>query len=318
MSKAWIGLLVATVLVAHVSGAQSAPSSYNDRVDDASSAPDISRANRVTNDNRALTVALHIANRASFSPGDVYSVYFDTDSNARTGSDAGSGAPIGAEYAVDIVYGRPMLLRWNGSSFEAVTPRAPVRTGWLDGIGPLLRVGLADLGIPNRLGLVFVTTRVGDRDLAPDAGEWPYTVSPLELRAGRVAVERTGRSVVARMKVVRSDLDTPLTEGAIACNARVGRRTLVGRGAFVRERATCTWRIPRTARGKRTTGSVTVTFQDVTAKRSFSVRSGEQLGLGATVSARARERARAHGRRPPAPPRSASAPVLRRVTGPLP
>jgi hypothetical protein len=200
----------------------------------------------------------------------VYSVYFDTDSNARTGSDAGSGAPIGAEYAVDIVYGYPMLLRWSGSSFEAVTPRAPVRTGWLDGIGPLLRVGLADLGHPNRLGLVFVTTRVGDHDLAPDGGEWSYTVAPLELRAGRLAVERAGRSVVARMKVVRSDFDTPLREGAIACNARVGRRTLVGRGAFVHGRATCTWRIPAVTQRLPLHGSVAVTYQGATAHRAFS------------------------------------------------
>jgi hypothetical protein len=274
MRKAWIGLLAAAALVAQVSGAHSAPSSYTDRVDDVSSAPDISRANRVTNDNRALTIALHIGNRASFSPGDVYSVYFNTDSAAGTGSDAGSGAPIGAEYAVDIVYGRPMLLRWNGSSFEPVTPRTQVRTGWLDGTGPLLRVGRADLGDPNRLGLVFVTTRVGDRDLAPDAGEWWYALQPLELRAGRLGVypARAGALLIAGMKVVRSDFGTSLGDGTITCRATVGTKTLAGRGRFVDDSVACGWRIPRTARGKRITGSVLVTFQGVTAKRSFSAR----------------------------------------------
>jgi len=270
MRRAWIGVLVGLALVAQVPGAHSAPSSFNDRVDDVSGAPDISRANRVTNDNLALTVGLHIRNRSSFSPGDVYSVYFDTDSNTGTGSDAGSGAPVGAEYAIDIVYGRPMLLRWNGSSFDAVTPRTPVRTGWVPRIGPSLRVGRADLGNPHRLGLVLVATRVGDRDLAPDVGEWSYTVSPLELTAGRLAVELDGGLLIGRMRLIRSDFDVPLTEGAIACDATLGSRAFEGRGAFVRGRATCVWRVPAGAHRGQLHGSVAVTYQGVTARRAFS------------------------------------------------
>jgi hypothetical protein len=261
-------------LVAQASSAHSAPSSYNDRIDDVTSAPDISRANRVTNDNRALTVTMHIRNRVSFAPGDVYSVYFDTDSNAGTGSDADSGAPVGAEYAIDIVYGRPILLRWNGSSFDAVSPQTPVRTGWVEGLGPLLRVSRADLGNPHRLGLVFVTARVGNRDLAPDAGEWSYAVSPLALRGGRLAVSSAhpGALLVAGMKVVRSDFGTPLDEGTINCRAAVAGTSLAGRGRFVGDYVACGWRIPKTARAKRVAGSVAVTFEGVTARRSFSAR----------------------------------------------
>ena len=74
------------------------------------------------------------------------------------------------------------------------------------------------------------------------------------------------------MEVVRSDFEIPLDEGIITCAAKVGGKTLAGRGAFASERVGCMWRVPKTARGKRLRGSVMVTFQGVTAKRSFNVR----------------------------------------------
>jgi hypothetical protein len=70
------------------------------------------------------------------------------------------------------------------------------------------------------------------------------------------------------MAVERSDFEIALEEGTIRCAAKVGGRSLVGRGAFVDERVACRWRVPKNASGKR----LAVTFQGVTAKRGFSVR----------------------------------------------
>ena len=77
---------------------------------------------------------------------------------------------------------------------------------------------------------------------------------------------------VAAMAVERSDFEIAFEEGTIRCAAKVGGRSLVGRGAFVDERVACRWRVPKNASGKRLAGSVGVTFQGVTAKRGFSVR----------------------------------------------
>src|SRR2546429_2624859 len=74
------------------------------------------------------------------------------------------------------------------------------------------------------------------------------------------------------MAVEGSDFEIALEEGTIRCAAKVGGRSLVGRGAFVDERVACRWRVPKNASGKRLAGSVAVTFQGVTAKRGFSVR----------------------------------------------
>ena len=247
--------------------------SYNDDIDDVVTAPDIGVSNVVTNDNLVLTIALRIRDRSSFSEGDVYSIYFDTDSNAATGTDALSGAPPGAEYSIDIAHGKTYLVRWNGSSFVLVTPRTPIATAWLDGLGPVLQIGRTDIGDPQSFRFVFVAVN-GDYDLAPNTGMWSYVVSRLVLTAGRISVgrARAGEPFVASMSVERSDFAIPLTRGMIKCAARVGGKSLDGRGTFLRERVSCTWRLPTNAAGKRFTGSNQVTFEGVTAKRAFSVR----------------------------------------------
>jgi hypothetical protein len=123
------------------------------------------------------------------------------------------------------------------------------------------------------LRFAFVTAN-GDHDLAPDTGMWSYELSPFVLTAGRLSVgqARAGKPVVASMSVERSDFEIPLSRGAIRCAARIGRKARYGRGAFLRGRASCTWRLPTRSAGKRLAGSVQVTFQGVTAERAFSGR----------------------------------------------
>jgi hypothetical protein len=228
--------------------------------------------NLMTNDNTAVTIALHIHDRLPFAPGDLYGIYFNTDSDAATGTDTDSGAPLGAEYAVDIVYGRPWLLLWNGSSFDAVLPQMPIRIGWIDGFGLVLQIGRADLGDPSAFDFAFMTVH-GDRDFAPDNGMWSYKLLPFALTASQLSVgsAKAGRPLIAHMKVERSDLGIALQEGAVRCVAKLGGKTLVGRGSFSPERAVCKWRVPRNTGGKRVAGIVSVTFDSATANRSFSV-----------------------------------------------
>lgn len=74
------------------------------------------------------------------------------------------------------------------------------------------------------------------------------------------------------MTVIRSDFEIPLDEGTIACRAMVGGRSITGRRAFLGDRVSCTWRVPRATKGKRLRGSVSVTYQGAKATRSFVVR----------------------------------------------
>ena len=247
---------------------------FDDYIEDVVSAPDICAANLVTNDNVAITMAVHIHDRDAFAALDTYRIHLDTDSNPATGAPAEAGPLAGADFVIDLVDDASVLSTWTGSSFVPVAPQPQIPTGWIEGYGPVLQIARSALGNPTTFNLVVDTGNGGDLDLAPDSGSWPYVVTPLQLTAGRLALSpaRAGRSFAAAMKVTRSDFEIPLDEGSITCRGSVAGKKLTGRGRFTDELVACSWRIPKSARGKRVLGSVSVTFQGVSATRSYAVR----------------------------------------------
>jgi hypothetical protein len=250
-------------------------SEYDDYIEDVVTAPDICAANLVTNDNVWMTFGLHIHDRTEFAGADSYRIYLDTDSNAATGTPIEASPLAGADLVIDMADGAaPTLGAWDGTVFGAVSPQPEILSGWADGYGPVLRVSRSAIGSPSALRLVMSTEDVTDRDLAPDSGSWSYVVTPLRLTPGRLATTsaRSGGSLRAAMPVTRSDFDIPLDEGKVVCRASIAGKRLTGRGRFADDLVTCAWRLPKGSAGKRLSGSVAVTFQDVTAKRSFAVR----------------------------------------------
>jgi hypothetical protein len=247
---------------------------YDDHIEDVVSAPDICASNVVTNDNVAITFGVHIHDRTAFAPSDSYLIHVDVDSNPATGAPAEAAPLTGTEYMIDVADGASTLSAWNGSSFAQVVPQPEISSGWLEDYGPVLEIDRVALGSPTSFNMVVSTGNGADRDLAPDSGAWSYAVTPLQLTPGRLLLgpALAGKPLVAAMQVERSDFEIPLDEGAIACRGTLAGRKLVGRGRFAGEIVTCVWHIPKDARGKRASGSVAVTFQGVTAKRSFAVR----------------------------------------------
>ncbi|HEV8248708.1 MAG TPA: hypothetical protein VGQ15_01925 [Gaiellaceae bacterium] len=239
---------------------------YDDFIEDSGAAPDFCAANAVTNDNRAVTIGIHVHNRSGLAPNDAYSILFDTDADPTTG---GSGA----ELLLAFDAGGPQLSRWNGASFDVFAPQSPIVLEWLPGYGPVLQVSRSDLGDPARFDFVLVSGNAEHADRAPDRDAWSYPLTPLKLTVAslRIGRARAGRPFVARMLVMRSDFETELTEGTIRCRAKVAAKRLAGRGSFLGDRASCTWQLPKTARGKRLSGSVAVSFQGAQAERAFSV-----------------------------------------------
>jgi len=249
--------------------------SYDDYIEDVVSAPDICGANVVTNDNLGkITIGLHIHDRQGFVVGDGYRVMLDTDKNPATGSTAAPGVPAGTEYEIEIHDGASTLQHWNGAAFEPVATQSPITTEWLEDYGPALEINAADIGNATGFDLVYVTTNATDVDLAPDSGTWSYTMTKLELTAGRLLLgpARAGKPLLAAMEVTRSDFDIALDEGKITCAGKLAGKPLRGRSAFGSDLVGCMWRLPKTAGGKRVVASVAVTFQGVTAKRSFTIR----------------------------------------------
>jgi hypothetical protein len=244
------------------SGVSSA-SSFHDYIED-TRGPDICAENRVANDNEGMvTFGLHIHNRSGFAPTDAYGVFLDTDLNPATGGG-------GADYRVRLTSEATILGKWDGTHWAPQATLEPAT--WLPTFGPIFRVKAADLGGTQGFSFLFFSTDGTNVDYAPNRGMWSYQFAPLELHVRGMALDRAraGRAFSARMAVLRGDLDAPLAEGEIACAAKVGTRALTGTGRFAGGRAVCTWRLPRSTRGKRLSGSVAVTFQGVEAKRSYA------------------------------------------------
>ena len=87
-------------------------------------------------------------------------------------------------------------------------------------------------GSPASFNVALSTANGTDRDLAPDSGSWAYVVTPLALKAGRIALSsaRAGRPFAAAMEVTRSDFEIALDEGSIACRGSIAGKKLPGEG----------------------------------------------------------------------------------------
>jgi hypothetical protein len=239
-----------------------APRVFDDYILD-TRGPAICGQNTVTNDNEGtITIGLHIHNRSGFATNEAYGAFFDTDLNATTGGG-------GADYRVRLTGDSTVFGKWDGARFAPISTLEPAQ--WKPGYGPVFQVKASDLGSPQTFGISFFATDGTNADVAPNSGNWSYQMAPLELtiRAFRSDRAKAGRPFGASMLVVRSDLNTALVEGTIACIARIGSKTLAGTGTFASGGTNCSWRLPKGTRGKTLSGTIAVTFQDVEAKRSF-------------------------------------------------
>lgn len=86
-------------------------------------------------------------------------------------------------------------------------------------------------------------------------------------------LSRAGKPLDARVTVVRTDTGAQVRTGAVSCTASIGRIRLRARtSGFKSGLAACSWRVPASAVGKTLHGSVRVTFEGATTKRTFSRR----------------------------------------------
>jgi hypothetical protein len=89
----------------------------------------------------------------------------------------------------------------------------------------------------------------------------PPPPPPLKLTAGKPAAvagpAKGGAAFTVAMTVTRSD--GKAFTGAVACTAKAGAATIRAAGRAVAGTARCTMRLPKAAKGKRLTGSITAT-----------------------------------------------------------
>jgi hypothetical protein len=201
--------------------------------------PDVTNVS-VRNDGRALTAAVHFANRPSLAAGDVVLVDFDADANAATGED---GVDV---YAVFEGGDEPTAFEWRDGAFvQSSDVKATFAAGDATVVVPKALVGAA-VGVAVT-AVAGQDPGVDPTDRAPDAGRWTYTVSTPTLQ--KAAVKLAPAQPIAGKRVsVRSVALTLTDVGTVSPEDFTCDAILAGKS--LGEVDHCAWKLPKAAKRK--------------------------------------------------------------------
>lgn len=206
-------------------------------------------------------------------------VFLDTDANPATGA----LGTLGADYLLAVEENGFDFGRWTGADWDWETPYTTVRV-FTNARGAMFSVNRSELGGTAAINFWVRSGRgnpsLGQMDDAPDDGTFNYTLAAggpdiREVgvkttpesgpRAGRVfTVEPTSLA----LPVVPANGLSPQPE-SYTCSAKLGMKTLRGTGA-----GGCTFAIPKKAKGKKLSVSLTVSYQGAskTVQLAYKVR----------------------------------------------
>jgi hypothetical protein len=256
-------------------------------------APDVTSVVAANDDRGNLTFTINIPNRPTLTPDMFLLLAIDADANPA------SGSPdfLGADYVIELdgpLQGQAgvALFRWNGSDFTATgVSQSSLVFSYTN--GATIRINSSELGSTRRFsfGIIAVSGLVigptGEPDFAnihvdnaPDPGHGFYTydvrLTPPSLvvrSSGARPLQPSAGKLYTRFAVVGRSDNAPVQAGSATCRATIAGKALRATSAgFAGGRATCTFRIPRTAKGKTIRITITVRSQGLAVTRSFSAR----------------------------------------------
>jgi hypothetical protein len=248
---------------------------FSDAPGDSGAAPDITDVD-VGNDLVAGSIVFWVTvpNRPDDLVGDEELVlWLNTDRNPATGDQ-------GDDYAISVDAESVGLYRWDGATF-APLDAASLSARFSKG-DKATRVAIH----PNDLGGTtafdfFAQTFAGEAyDLAPN-GEpaWSYSMASgklaLTVIGSAISPKRpvAGKTLLAGIQVGRSDINEVLDVGKVGCKLQAGTASVRAIGSGLRSGvAICSWKVPKSAKGKLLKATVSVTYGGVTAKKTFTVR----------------------------------------------
>jgi hypothetical protein len=260
---------------------------YTDSTGEDPAGPDITTIVVSNDDGGGLTFRVNVPNRPQFTSDMRLLIWIDTDANQATGDPQ----MFGADYVIVLLGGETVLFKWDAttSNYLLAATQSTLSYSWSG--GATVMINASDLSNTRRFnfatevdsGLVIDQTTGSidftnaHGDIAPTIGLYPYQVKigPPQLVVKSFthapASPVAGRTFTLRLVVTRSDTGAVLQNGQVVCVGRSGTVRLtatvhrVSGGA-----ATCTFQIPKKAKGKRFTGSDTIVFEGQKASRSFS------------------------------------------------
>ncbi|MFL5961667.1 MAG: hypothetical protein ACJ757_02060 [Gaiellaceae bacterium] len=261
---------------------------FNDSVGEDAAAPDITSV-AVSNDDAGLiTFKIAISNRPTLTSDMTVLLYLDTDQKPTTGD----ASFAGTDYVIELDPGSVSLFQWNGSDYVAAPSQSSLIFAY-DASGATIKAGAVDLG--KTKGFNFVAIAISGialdasgnpdftnihADAAPDSGHGLFSYQVLtKLTLSVVAFStvpkpaRVGKSFVAGLAANESDTNGPVQSGTVACSATIGTKHVTASAHGIANGvAACSWKIPKTAKGKTIRGTITLTVQGVKVSHSFAVK----------------------------------------------
>jgi hypothetical protein len=264
-----------TVLAVAPAGFAAGATSFTDPQGDASGVADVRVVDVANDDAGRLTIRVTVD--AFTVPSDTQiGVFLDTDRNATTGS-AGFG---GVEYALvgDASDNTFALIRWNGSDWEDV--KTTTATAASSSTGIVFRLDRSELGGTPAFDFSVASFSGGNVDLAPDSGRWSYTVQvgapPQQLPSiakvlypAASILPRAGTTFTFRVRGVVLDDGRSGAPAAVTCKATLAGKPIAGGGP-----GGCTWRLPKSARGKPLVVVATITYAGASTTERMPLKVG--------------------------------------------
>ncbi len=267
-----VALAAGALIVSAPAALADAPVSLADPQGDAvGSAPDITTTVVSNDDAGNIRFRINIANQIHLARDSQVYLYVDADRDPTTGSTAAQGA----EYmlVVDGSVGQYSLSRWSEPLWEPLAPASGRVYEWS---GLTITLNKVDLGGTTAFNF-FIRAESGSAgraDLAPSTGTWPYAlgaggaltpeVRSLSAYASSLATRAGDRFQVSRITLKLDDGSTVAPERA-SCSAKIGAATLQPRGL-------CLFLLPRTARRKTMTVTVSAVYRGSIVRMSLPVR----------------------------------------------
>jgi hypothetical protein len=268
---------------------------FTDSTGEDAQAPDITTVVLSNDDKGVLTWVINVPNRPTLTGDMLFIIFVDADANSATGDPQS----LGADYALELdgpLTGSAAigLFRWNGTDFtSAGVAQTTLVFSYANGAATI-KLNASELGGTKRFGFgAFAVSGVvlgptGEAnfdniflDLAPDAGHGFYSyevkITPPSLVVKSIGrkpvVPRAGKAFSVFVTFARSDSAAPTTAPTATCRANIGGRALRASASVATgSRATCTWSIPKTAKGKTIRGTITVQADGLKASRPFTAK----------------------------------------------
>jgi hypothetical protein len=248
----------------------------------------------LSNDDRGLlTWVINVPNRPTLTGDMGFVLFINSDSNTATGDPQ----LFGADYVLQLLgpISGPAeigLFRWDGTDFTARgVAQSSLIFSYANGV--TIKLNASELGNTKRVQFVLLALtglvigpdgQLDDTnarfDAAPDPGHGVYSFDVL-ITPARLVVKsfsmrpqtpQAGRPLNVSVIFARSDGTRP-TAPSVACRATLGGRALGASGSRVSGgRATCTWALPRTAKGKTIRGTVTVRAGGLKVSQPFAAK----------------------------------------------